>query len=63
MQTNIIFMIQGALHKNVDLITIIILMSCSENSNRHDNERRKKTLEGPIFSKVEQLRINSQNET
>ena len=55
MQTNTIFMIQVALHKNIDSITIIVLMSCSENANQHDNERGKKTLEGSNFSKVEQL--------
>ena len=34
--TSIIFTIQGALHKSVDSITIIVLKSCSENSCQHD---------------------------
>ena len=43
-RANMIFTIQVALHKNVDSITIFVSMSCSENFNQHDNERKGKTL-------------------
>ena len=56
-------MIQGAPQMNVDLIIIIVSMPCSENFNQYDKEEERKTLEELIFSKTEQLRINSWDET
>ena len=61
-RANMIFTIEVALRKNVDSITIFVSMFCSENSNRRDNKRKGKTLEGSIFSNIEQLRINSWRE-
>ena len=52
--TNTIFTIQVALQLNVDTFTIVVSKSCSEKSCQHDMEG-KETLEGSIFSKIEQL--------
>ena len=41
-QPNTIFMIQVALHKNIDSITIIVSMSSSENCNYQDKKRKGK---------------------
>ena len=46
------FMIQVAPHKNDDSIIIFVSTSFSENSIKHDNEKKGKTLEKSIFVKI-----------